>query len=176
MPSTHGIVSDFWYDRVTNEIIFAINDKDQTTVGGTFGTGPYSPVSLNSRTLSDELRVKSRFKSRSIGISMDPRAAVLMAGHTATGAYWIDPESAQWITSSYYIDSLPGWVNAFNQKNYRDIYLERTWETLLPISEYSESMLDNNEYETGFNGQITFPYDLTKLSMLDRRVVTTACL
>ena len=101
--------------------------------------GPIHQSALHSRTLSDELRVKSRFKSRSIGISMDPRAAVLMAGHTATGAYWLDPENASWITSSYYMDSLPGWVRDFNKKNYRDIYLERTWETLLPIAEYSES-------------------------------------
>ena len=164
MPSTHGIVSDYWYDRVTNNIIYAIDDKDQTSVGGTFGTGPYSPVSLNSRTLADELMVKSRFRSRSIGVSMEPKAAILMAGHTATGAYWLDPENASWITSTYYADSLPGWVREFNKKNYRDLYLERTWETLLPIAEYSESMLDNNEFETGFGGQITFPYDLNKLS------------
>lgn len=163
-PSSHGIVSDFWYNRISNEIIYAINDKDQTTVEGAYGMGAYSPAALNSRTLADELMVQSRFRSRSIGISMDPRAAVLLSGHTATGAYWLDPSDATWITSSYYADSLPGWVNEFNQKNYRDIYLERNWETLLPISEYSESMLDNNEYETGFNGQITFPYDLNKLS------------
>ncbi len=169
MPSDHGIVSDFWYDRVSNEIIYAIDDKKQTTVGGSYGTGSYSPVSMNSRTLSDELMVKSRFRSRSIGISMDPMAAVLMAGHTATGAYWLDSENANWITSSYYADSLPGWVNQFNLKNYRDIYLERSWETLLPISEYSESMLDNNVYESGFGGQITFPYDLNKISSTGSR-------
>ncbi len=163
-PSTHGIVSDFWYNRVTNEIIYAIDDKDQTTIEGSYGTGAYSPVSLNSRTLADELRVNSRFRSRSVGISMDPKAAVLMAGHTATGAYWLDPEKANWITSSYYADSLPGWVRDFNQKNYRDVYLERNWETLLPIAEYSESMLDNNEFESGFAGQNTFPYDLNRLS------------
>jgi hypothetical protein len=89
---------------------------------------------------------------------------VLMAGHTATGAYWLDPEKASWITSTYYADSLPGWVRDFNQKNYRDVYLERSWETLLPIAEYSESMLDNNEFESGFAGQNTFPYDLNRLS------------
>ena len=113
--------------------------------------------------------VAGLLRSRSVGVSMDPKAAVLMAGHTATGAYWLDPVHATWITSSYYTDSLPGWVREFNAKNYQDLYLERTWETLLPIGEYSESMLDNNEYETGFSGQITFPYDLDKLSSKNRR-------
>ena len=98
-PSAHGIVADFWYDRLTNRIIYSIDDAKQSTVEGSYGTGPYSPVALHSRTLSDELRVKSRFRSRSIGVSMDPKAAILMAGHTATGAYWMDPVHANWITS-----------------------------------------------------------------------------
>ena len=168
MPSSHGIVADYWYDRVTNQIIYSIADPQQSTIEGSYGTGPYSPSALSSRTLADELRVKSRFRSRSVGVSMDPKAAVLMAGHTATGAYWLDPVTATWITSSYYADSLPQWVREFNAKNYRDLYLERTWETMLPIAEYSESMLDNNEYESGFSGQITFPYDLAALSSKNR--------
>ena len=163
-PSEHGIVSDYWYHRLTNEIVNSIEDKEQTTIGGSYGSGTFSPKALHSRTLADGMRVTSRFQSRSIGISMDPRAAVLLAGHTATGAYWIDPAHASWITSSFYMDSLPGWVNEFNAKNYRDLYLERTWETLHPISDYGESMLDNNPYETGLKGQITFPYDLARLS------------
>jgi arylsulfatase A-like enzyme len=167
-PSAHGIVSDYWYERATNKIIFSLDDPAQTTIGGSFGAGPYSPVALHSRTLSDELRVKSRFQSRSVGVSMDPQAAVLMAGHTATGAYWMDPATATWITSSFYADSLPGWVRDFNARNYRDLYLNRTWETLLPIAEYGESMLDNNPYETGFGGQITFPYDLARISTISR--------
>ena len=167
-PSAHGIVSDYWYERLSNQIIYSLDDSEQTTIEGTFGTGPYSPSALHSRTISDELRVISRFKSKSIGVSMDPQAAVLMAGHTATGAYWIDPTTASWITSSYYVDSLPEWVREFNGKQYQDIYLDRIWEPLLPIAEYGESMLDNNPYETGFNGQITFPYELSRISATDR--------
>jgi hypothetical protein len=167
-PSEHGVVSDFWYRRMTNEVVGSLDDPEQTAVGGSYGTGPFSPRSLHSRTLSDEMRVKSRFKSRSIGISMDPQAAVMMSGHTANGAYWLDPVHASWITSTFYMDSLPGWVNEFNTKNYRDLYLDRSWETLRPIAEYEESMLDNNPYETGINGQITFPYDLQRISSTGR--------
>ena len=167
-PSAHGIVSDFWYERLSNLITYSLDDVEQSTIEGSYGAGMFSPKALNSRTISDELRVISRFKSKSIGISMDPQAAVLMAGHTANAAYWIDPSTASWISSSYYVDSLPQWVRDFNGKNYQDIYLDRSWETLLPISEYSESMLDNNPYETGFEGQITFPYDLSRISTKNR--------
>jgi len=163
-PSEHGIVSDYWYNRLSNEIAYSLDDARQTTIGGSYGTGAYSPIAMHNRTLSDEIRIKSRFRSKSIGVAIDPQASILMAGHTATGAYWLDPIRASWVSSSYYMDSLPGWVNEFNEKNYRDLYLDRTWETLRPISEYSESMLDNNPYEIGFDDQITFPYDLARIS------------
>ncbi len=167
-PSAHGIVSDFWYERLTNQIVYSLEDPSQTTIEGAYGTGTFSPKALHSRTIADELRVISRFKSKSIGVSMDPQAAVLMSGHTASAAYWIDPTTASWISSSYYLDSLPGWVREFNGKKYQDIYLDRTWEPLLPISEYGESMLDNNPYETGLKGQFTFPYELSRISAVDR--------
>ena len=163
-PSEHGIVSDYWYNRLSNEIAYSLDDAEQTTIGGSYGTGAYSPISMHNRTLSDEIRIKSRFRSKSIGVAIDPQASILMAGHTATGAYWLDPIRASWVTSSYYMDSLPTWVENFNEKNYRDLYLNRMWETLRPISEYTESMLDNNDYEVGFDDQITFPYDLARIS------------
>ncbi len=169
-PNAHGIVSDYWYERLTNQVAYCIDDPEETTVGGSYGTGAYSPSHMSSRTLADQLRVISRFQSKSIGISMDPQAAVLMAGHTANAAYWIDPASGNWISGSYYIDSLPDWVRGFNEKKYQDLYLENTWTPMLPLSEYSGSMLDNNPYETGFNGQITFPYELPRLSQPQRNV------
>jgi len=163
-PSAHGIVADFWYERLSNVVYYSLDDPDQTIIGGEYGDDGISPSALNSRTISDELRVISRFNSKSIGVSMDPQAAVLMAGHTANAAYWLNPSTGRWVTSSYYMDSLPQWVNEFNEKEYQETYLENTWTPLLPLSEYSESMLDNNPYETGFNGQITFPYELSQLS------------
>ncbi|PID92731.1 MAG: hypothetical protein CSA96_01620 [Bacteroidetes bacterium] len=163
-PDVHGIVSDYWYERLGNKIVYNLDDPTVCGIGGTYGSGAYSPKAMQSRTLADELRIKSRFQSRSFGVAIDPEAAILMAGHTASAAYWLDPESSLWVSSDFYMDSLPDWVEAFNGKNYRDVYLNRTWETLRPISGYSESLLDNNPYETGFDGQITFPYDMLRLS------------
>ena len=167
-PNAHGIVSDYWYERLTNQVVYCIDDADQTAVGGSYGSGPSSPKNLQTRTLSDQLKVTNRFQSKSIGISMDPQASILMAGHTADAAYWMDPVNGTWMTSTYYMDSLPQWVNEFNDKKYQDTYLDNTWTPLLLLSEYSGSMLDNNPYETGFNGQITFPYELPRLSERER--------
>ena len=47
-------------------------------------------------------------------MSLKDRAAILPAGYSANGAYWIDGPSGAFITSSYYMESLPDWVTAFN--------------------------------------------------------------
>ncbi len=163
-PDAHGIVADYWYDRVTREVTWCVDDPTVRAILSSDENGHTSPVNLMSRTLSDELRIISQFQSKVIGVSMDPKAAVLQSGHTANAAYWFDPEHGTWTTSTYYADSLPGWVETFNGKSYRDIYCEKTWDPLLPLSEYKASMPDTNDYEVGIDGRSVFPYNLDRIS------------
>lgn len=161
--ASHGIVADYWYDRKSGNIKYCVEDASVHAILSSDENGHTSPSSMMSRTLADELRIISQFQSKVIGVSMDPKASVLQSGHTANAAYWYDPAHGTWTTSTYYMDSLPSWVEEFNGKNYKDIYRQKHWDTFRPIGEYTESMLDNNPFETGFRGQITFPYDLTKI-------------
>jgi len=101
---------------------------------------------------------------------MDPAPGVFSAGHTANGTFWLDEMTGNWITSSYYMNDLPEWLNEFNNKRFPDIYLKETWNTLFPIESYTESLPDSNKYETGFKNQITFPYNLDELSTISRNV------
>ncbi len=159
-PDAHGIVADYWFERLEGEIQYCIDDPNQTAIEAAAANGHYSPNTLMSRTLTDELRIVSQFKSKVIGVSLDPKASILLSGHTANAAYWFNPDRGTWTTSSYYLDSLPDWTIDFNNKNYKDIYLDKIWEPLLPLEEYKESMADDNPYESGLYGQHTFPYDL----------------
>ena len=163
-PDAHGIVADYWYERLSDQVEYCVHDPDYDAAEGNNENGRYSPEAMMSRTLSDELRIVNQFQSKVIGVSLDPRASVLLSGHTANAAFWLNPEHGTWNSSTYYLDSLPGWVDTFNLKNYKEIYLEKTWEPLLPVSDYEESLPDNNPYEEGLNGQITFPYELDRLA------------
>ena len=163
-PDSHGIVADYWYERLSDNVKYCIEDSSVDPLNANDPSSAVSPSQLLSRTLTDELRINSQFKSRVIGVSIDPKAAVITSGHTANAAYWFDPAFGTWTSSTYYMDSLPDWVEEFNNRNYKDIYREKTWEPLLPMDQYTESMLDNNEFEKGLNGQITFPYDLARIS------------
>ena len=168
-PANHGLVADFWYDRLRDEIQGSIEDNKVESLDGAYESGKYSPKHLKYSTLSDELRIAHKFKPKVISVSMDPRAAVISGGHTANESFWYDDQTGKWISSSYYADSLVAWVDTFNSKSYSDLYLENTWETLYPVSEYTESLADDNAYEKGIKNKKTFPYQLSDLSRLKRK-------
>jgi len=143
-PSSHGIVASSWYNSIKDVIEDYVYDKDVNTIGGGFDGGQYSAKSLMVSTFADEIKIASNFNSKIVSICLDPAPAIFSAGHSANEVYWFDCNQGNWITSSYYADSLPQWVNDFNNKRFADTYLENEWVTLLPMSDYTSSLLDNS--------------------------------
>jgi Type I phosphodiesterase / nucleotide pyrophosphatase len=164
LPSDHGIVANNWYVSLQDKVINCVEDSRYKTVGGSPEAGKCSPSKLLVSTIGDELRLSNSLKSKVIGIALDNDAAILSAGHSANYAFWLDAGTGNWVTSSFYCDSLPGWVNEFNKKDLARLYLQWIWEPVLPLDQYTESLPDLNMYEKGFKGKCVFPYDLRKMS------------
>jgi predicted AlkP superfamily pyrophosphatase or phosphodiesterase len=130
-PSSHGIIADTWYDRIRDESKSCVFDESFIAVGGSFGNGQRSPVSMFTGTMGDELRMANDFRSRVYSVSLNDAAAVLSGGFSANSAWWYDDVNGEWMSSSYYIDRLPAWVRDFNGARLPDTYLDRTWEPLI---------------------------------------------
>ena len=168
-PDVHGIVANFWYERLRNNVNFCIRDEKVNSVGGAYESGKFSPSNLLTHTVSDQFKISGNFGSKIISVSLDPTAAVLLGGHTADAAYWYDDTNGRWITSSFYCDSLPEWVEDLNDKDMAGTYLSRKWELLLPPEKYSTKLRNVPNNEQGFSEKSTFPYDLSKLSAQKRK-------
>jgi arylsulfatase A-like enzyme len=128
----HGIESNEFWDasRSNDRKVSAVEDERYQLVDlpassipanqpGAPGTAPKyvigsSPRNLRATTLGDELRLATNGKSRVYGISLKDRAAILPAGQSANGAFWIDNSSGHFTTSTYYMEHLPAWATAFN--------------------------------------------------------------
>src|SRR5438445_6253488 len=115
----HGIAANEWWYHKTKRMVTSVED-DATKLVGVAGdkiagekTGA-SPHNLLADTLGDELKLATQGKSRVFGVSLKDRAAILPAGFAGDAAYWIDPKSGAWVTSTYYRDDLPRWVQDFN--------------------------------------------------------------
>jgi predicted AlkP superfamily pyrophosphatase or phosphodiesterase len=160
-PSLHGIIANAWFDKERNKMLYCTEDIQGSSSHGLL----MSPKNMLTTSISDELRLFNNFKSKAIGIAIKDRSAILPAGHTANAAYWLDKKSGNWTSSAYYLEEYPTWVKEFNAKNNAFTYLNKEWNTLLPIEAYTESTSDNTPYERGFleNQRPVFPYSIPDL-------------
>jgi hypothetical protein len=139
------------------------------TVGANGKAGKMSPRNLLATTITDELRLATNFQSKVVGVSLKDRASILPSGHNPTAAFWMDDATGKFITSSYYMQQLPAWVNDFNNAKPIDKLLANGWNTLLPIDQYTESTADDVEWEGMLKGAAkpVFPFDTQKAYALD---------
>jgi predicted AlkP superfamily pyrophosphatase or phosphodiesterase len=128
-PSTHGIVANEWFDPSLNRTVACVEDAGARTVGAPAGTG-VSPRTLVGSTIGDELRMATGFESRVFAAALKDRSAVVMGGHLANAAYWLDLETGRFVTSDYYASALPAWVEEFNAKSPTAAYCGKDWLAL----------------------------------------------
>jgi predicted AlkP superfamily pyrophosphatase or phosphodiesterase len=116
-PSMHGIVANSWFDDAFGVTKYCVSDSKFNSIGTQTEEGEKSPKNMVVTTIGDEMRLMNNNHSKVISISLKDRSAVLPGGHKANGAYWLSKEG-KWITSSYYMNKLPSWVEAFNGNQY----------------------------------------------------------
>lgn len=163
-PAYHGITSDNWYVPLKNEFIYCTKDISVNPVGGSYESGLHSPVNLNASTFADELKIATGKKSKVFSVGVKEQSAILTAGHSTDGVFWYDNVTGGWMSSTYYVQALPSWVNDFNAMRRQEAYLNSSWTLLKEAEAYSTCLPDSNKFEKGFGGQNYFPYDLNKLS------------
>lgn len=175
-PAIHGIIGNDWYERNLKEDVNCVGDSQFKPVGVETGNGAVAPSRLLSSTVTDELKLATQKRAKVVGVSLKDRGAVLPAGHMPDGAYWFDGKSGKFITSTYYKQALPLWLEQFNNQKLTEKYLSQDWNTLLPIAQYTESGLDDSPYEVkiGGNATPTFPYKLKELRKKDSYELITS--
>ncbi|MGO1520002.1 MAG: alkaline phosphatase PafA [Sphingobacterium sp.] len=166
VPSIHGIAGNDWIEQQEGTAMYCTQDDAVAGVGTTEKEGKQSPRNLLASTVTDQLKLATNFKSKVVGVAIKDRGGILPAGHFADAAYWFEANSGNWITSTYYMEKLPAWVNGFNQEKLADHYLKQDWNTLYPIETYTtNSIADDNVYEGRWAGEEspTFPRKTSEL-------------
>ena len=129
----HGIIANEWWDPQKKKMVTSVEDDDTKLVGIAGETSGKkagaSPHNLLADTLGDELKLATQGQARVFSLSLKDRAAVLPGGFSADAAYWIDPKSGAWTTSTYYRADLPRWSQDFNSSDRAAKYWDRNWES-----------------------------------------------
>lgn len=124
-PSFSGIIGNDWYDRESGKTITSVSDEKRQLVGATGAAA--SPHRLLVSTVGDELKMATGGAARVIGISLKDRSAILPVGRRADGAYWFDNASGHFVTSTWYMQTLPRWVETFNEEEHWRKYANKVW-------------------------------------------------
>ena len=163
-PSVNGIVGNEWFNKAIGKDVYCTEDATVKTIGnGSKGEGEMSPSLLQSTTITDELKLATNFKGKVIGISIKDRGAILPAGHFANWAFWYS-KTGSFISSSFYGEKLPDWVNTFNDEKRYESYLNKGWDLFKPKATYNESLPDDNPYEGKLNKKMPFfPYNTKEM-------------
>ncbi|HET6851321.1 MAG TPA: alkaline phosphatase family protein [Pyrinomonadaceae bacterium] len=163
-PAETGIIGNEWLDRATGKRITSVSDDSVKLLGGLPNDPASSPSRLMCSTVGDELRLATNDRAKVIGVSAKDRSAILPAGRHANAAYWFNWTSGTMVSSTYYFNQLPAWVNTFNAAKPADKYFRAKWERLLPEDEYvKRAGPDNPAWEnvTAAGDTNAFPHTIT---------------
>ncbi|WP_455198694.1 alkaline phosphatase family protein [Kaarinaea lacus] len=177
VPAAHGMVGNVWFDRELDRLVYNIEDPayELLTVGADVDAKTEidptqkaakvdgrSPNNILSSTFSDEMAVHFGGRSKIFAVSVKDRGAVSLAGH-AGKAFWFSKASGEFVTSNYYYEQYPGWVNDWNALKPTARYADKAWTLMYPQDKYLFGDADNREYETDFPGfGRTFPHSFGK--------------
>jgi predicted AlkP superfamily pyrophosphatase or phosphodiesterase len=155
-PRSSGIVGNAWYDRALKRKVNVVEDPTVRVLGGAGRTA--SPSYFNGFAVGDVLKARSP-RSRVVGVSFKDRAAILMAGKRADGAYWYEASEGRFVTSSWYVSEAPRWLGEWNARRLPDAYQNQPWQRLLPDAASYERLAGPDAVKGEFDGvRLTFPH------------------
>jgi arylsulfatase A-like enzyme len=114
-----------------------VNTREAPIIGDTAQAGA-SPFRFQGTVLADWMKGADP-STRVLSVSRKDRGAILPVGRGKHQVYWWGSRSAAFVTSTYYADSLPAWVRAFNAERRHMARAGARWDLLLPETAYPEA-------------------------------------
>jgi predicted AlkP superfamily pyrophosphatase or phosphodiesterase len=154
----NGIIANSWYSEAARKSEYCAADTLAKIIGA--ATEGRSPRNLLDSTVGDRLKTTTGGSSRVVAIAGKDRSAIMLGGHLADAAYWI--EDTLVVTSTYYMPELPAWVTRFNASGNISRFFDATWDRILPPAAYASVGPDDVDAEESPAGMgRTFPHELS---------------
>ncbi len=159
-PDINGIGANKFFNQATQRSEAMVFDAESEILGmkKTDPDMDVSPRNFIGTTIGDELALATARQSRTISLATKGRGAILLGGRLGK-SYFINDDTGEMTTSTYYASVLPNWVVGWNTKKLADASFGKSWERLLPEAAYALSGLDDAKGEADSKGLgKTFPH------------------
>ncbi|WP_142532752.1 alkaline phosphatase family protein [Saccharicrinis carchari] len=133
--STHGVIGSAWY-----------NAQQQSEEKASYFYAPNAQVQpdsgqiifprLNCSTISDELNIFYKGKSKVAAVSLSPEMLAYQGFLNDELTFWLNRTTGRMINNS---DSAPpNWAQKYNDMNFADMYIQRQWGPASDLNDYHE--------------------------------------
>ena len=133
-PGPSGVLGNSWYVRSLGKSVNCVEDSIAKPVGGKGNARSYRQIESN--TVSDWAKSKHP-DSKVYTVAAKDRAAILLGGENANLAIYYN-YNGTFITSDYYMEKLPGWLDDFNQSLNIYAYRDSVWNHSRKMELYHE--------------------------------------
>lgn len=116
-PSHHGVINNGWWDRGAAEWVTSVGDDEHKR----------SPHRLLGSSLGGWMKAFAP-RTKVFSASAKDRAAILFGGREADAAFWIDTDTGDFTSSSYYQHGKPAWLKEFNRRGLPAAEFGKLWE------------------------------------------------
>lgn len=149
-PKFNGILGNYWFDRNLHKVVYCAKDAQVETVGNDKKEkGGYSARNVMVPTIGDVLKLTTNKQGKVYAISLKDRSSAFPAGHAADGAFWFDKKTGNFVSSTYYMNTLPEWLTKFNRLKKADSYLDSIWKPIGKPDDYLLSWPDSTSIRYG---------------------------
>ena len=167
---------------ITDEAVYNSESKlaakilfDKKYIGNTTEE-TLSPLALKVSTLSDEVKIDNNGIGNVYAIAPDAQQAIIMAGHAANGAFWINDETGKWASSTFYKD-FPSAVQQQNYNNSLNLRIDTLqWKPVKNINDYPDIPLHRTLYPFKYTFTGSEKYTKFKESALVNTEVTNVAI
>ncbi|MBI4179594.1 alkaline phosphatase family protein, partial [bacterium] len=132
-PGPAGVPANEFYDPTQRRIIYCVEDTQAVQLNGARPGMSFRRV--DATTIGDWLKDASP-KSQVYSVAGKDRSAILMGGRRPDGVYWYDRDSGDFMTSDYYADTFPVFIQAFNAAKWPDRFYGQAWTRIEPETLY----------------------------------------
>lgn len=139
-PNRHGVVGNHWVERATGQRMYSCDDSTVQILGDAEADGR-SPRHLMTDALGDWL--KSEWPDAMVySVSQKDRSAIMLGGRRPDGVFWFDDAKGRFVSSTYYMDSLPRWVMDYDCFPFREKAIRTGWVKGWPEETYAAAHED----------------------------------
>ncbi|MBT5072517.1 MAG: hypothetical protein HOJ34_01515 [Kordiimonadaceae bacterium] len=156
-PAQHGFPANEWIIETEDGWGFSDGISDKTTwIAGDKERTSVSPNNILVPTIADWVKSNDN-GAKAIALSSGTAISLAYGGKKADAIYWLDGATGQFVTSSYYAEHNPRWLDDFNAGELNDFKMN-IWQNQIPIKYRSLAEPDRSEYEN-FGVNFTFPHN-----------------